>query len=324
MTKRLLKIILALFLLLLAATVPFFIYVTTPVTPREFLLSIEKGMTLKQITAKLETQGILQHPWLFLTYAHLLRKEGKLKAGEYFFDKPVSPHEVLDILVEGKVYALKVQLIEGWTLDQIADYLESIPFKEPNFKEEFLRLARDKTLEGYLFPNTYYLSPNIKILDMLGTLVKEFEKKYQEAMTDLKGITPLFSKHQIITLASLIEKETGLESERPLISSVFYNRLAKKMPLASDPTVIYGLKNFSGDIRNVDLKNPHPYNTYVHSGLPPGPICNPGLNSIKAALYPAATDFLYFVSKKDGTHHFSKTAEEHAKAVQKFQLGKGE
>ncbi|MDZ4225007.1 MAG: endolytic transglycosylase MltG, partial [bacterium] len=155
--------------------------------------------------------------------------------------------------------------------------------------------------------------------DYLTAFVKLFDKNYQKALEGLPSL-PAYSQHQIVTLASIIEKETGIDAERPIIASVFYNRMAKGMALQSDPTIIYGLKNFTGDIKKTDIRNPHPYNTYVHAGLPPGPICNPGLASIKAALHPAKTDYFYFVSKGDGTHHFSATAKEHIEAVKFYQL----
>src|SRR3989338_1418293 len=293
------------------------VYMARPMLPKEPKVLIEKGMTLKEISTRLEQQGIVRNRWLFMMYAYGLRKQNSLKAGEYLFEKPVTPFTVLDYLSRGISQVIKVLIIEGWTLQQITDYLGDLPFKEPNFKQEFLRLSKD--LEGYLFPNTYHLISETQPSEALKIFTTEFQKNYQKALQEL-NVSPTLSQNQIITLASVIEKETGTETERPLIASVFYNRLAKKMPLQSDPTVIYGLKNFDGNIRKADLSNPHPYNTYVHAGLPPGPICNPGLNAIRAALKPEQTNFLYFVSKQDGTHYFSSTVAEHAEAVRLFQI----
>jgi UPF0755 protein len=152
---------------------------------------------------------------------------------------------------------------------------------------------------------------------MAGNFFDNYSSEFSRRASELD-----MSLHEIATLASIIEKETGNEKERTIISSVFHNRLKRKMRLETDPSVIYGIKNFDGNITRADLKNKTPYNTYIIKGLPPGPIANPGLKSIKAALYPADTDFLFFVSKKDGSHYFSKTYKEHKKAVQKFQLGR--
>lgn len=308
-----------------------FMYVYTPVTPRDPRVSIEKGMSLKQVVGLLSGQGIIEYPTLFRVYAKLAGKGGRIQAGEYLFEKAHSPKDVLERLVSGKVIPLRVSIIEGWNLKQIAGSLDALEFlKDPRgFRQEWLRLAEDpvfagslgipaQSLEGYLFPETYHFPLNASPADFLKAFVKEFEKNYERALRDAPN--PPLPKQQIVTLASIIEKESGVDAERPQVASVFYNRLGKKMPLQSDPTIIYGLQNFDGNIRKEDITNPHPYNTYVHAGLPPGPICNPGLASLKAAMSPAHTDYLYFVSKKDGTHYFSKSLEEHSEAVRKYQL----
>ena len=322
MTTRFLKTLLAASVPVVIVAALFAIYIFSPVQPLDPRISIEKGTPLRIISNRLGEKGIVKFPLLFLAYAELSRKGKDLKAGEYLFEQTVSPRQVLDRLAKGLVEADKIRIIEGWTLNQIADTLKN--------GGEIVRLAKDPafiaslnlktpTLEGYLFPETYYLETNAAPADYLKAFVKEFEKNYSAEIKELKTL-PAYSKHQIMTLASIIEKETGSEAERNIIASVFYNRLAKGMPLQSDPTIIYGLKHFDGDIRKADITSRHPYNTYVHAGLPPGPICNPGLPSIKAALQPAQTDYLYFVSKGDGTHYFSRTSTEHAEAVRKYQL----
>lgn len=301
--------------LVMAALVGFYIFV--PIQPKTTEITITPGMTLKQIGGHLEKGGFVRNAWAFMTYTTLTGSAQKLQAGDYRFKKPVTVPQVLRKLVKGLVILNKIQIIEGWTVEQIADYLAQQTFiKDPSFVETFLLLAKDQ--EGYLFPETYNFSSSAAPQDYLKTFVTHFEKFYLTTVAHLTSL-PTFSMHEIVTLASMIEKETGVGTERPWIASVFYNRLKKKMPLSSDPTVIYGLKNFDGNLRKEDLANPHPYNTYVHPGLPPGPICNPGRASILAALQPAQTDYLYFVSKNDGTHHFSKTAAEHANAVRTYQ-----
>lgn len=325
------KILLALCGAPLLFLVAFLVYIHAPTTPKVPEITLEKGLSLREISEKLGEQEIVCFPFLFTLYAQITGSGGHLKAGVYLFDKPVTPREVLNKLIKGLVEAIKVKITEGWTTKEIAQYLQSLPSnKDPQFQQVFLEKIKEpllietvglnvETLEGYLFPNTYFLEGNATPTDAISAFVIQFWKNYEKALEGL-GTLPTYSQHQIVTLASLIEKEAGNDSERPIIASVFYNRLAKGMALQSDPTIIYGLKNFTGDIKKADIMNPHRYNTYVHKGLPPGPICNPGLASIKAALNPAKTDYLYFVSKGDGTHYFSATAEEHAEAVRKFQL----
>ena len=182
-----------------------------------------------------------------------------------------------------------------------------------------MALAKSQGLEGSLFPDTYAVTRATTPQDLVIHMTGNFRKVVAAMITPLAVRIP-WNERQILTVASMVEKETGVDAERPIIAGIFYRRLSKGMPLQSDPTVIYGLKNFDGNIRKTDLQNPHPYNTYAHAGLPPGPICNPGLPSLRAAVQPAVTDYLYFVSKGDGTHHFSSTAQQHLEAVRQYQL----
>jgi len=214
----------------------------------------------------------------------------------------------------------------------MAFYLSTVDFlNTPDFSETFLQLCEDEnfiaglgidaeTLEGYLFPETYRVSSNTTPEELIRMMVKTFWILYRQRVEPVRNVDWPLSK--ILTLASIIEKETGAPEERPLIASVFHRRLEKGIRLQSDPTVIYGLENFDGNLRKVDLLNPHLYNTYFHAGLPPGPIANPGLESLVAAVRPADTQYLYFVSKGDGTHQFSETIGEHNEAVGKYQLRK--
>lgn len=322
MGRRFLKIFSALFFPIFVLGAVLWVYSHTPSTPQQPKIKIERGASLSRISQQLAGQKIIRFPLLFSAYARLTGKSGDLQAGTYLFENPVTPREVLENLASGKVLFVKVAVIEGKTAAEIAQILQNITGPEmPSFREEWFQLAKGR--EGYLFPNTYHLTAETSPADFLEMMLEEFQKNYQAAAAQTPhppAETAGLTQHEIVTLASIVEKETGVEAERPLIASVFFNRLAKKMPLQSDPTIIYGLKNFDGNIRKEDIANPHPYNTYVHAGLPPGPIGNPGLASLKAVLNPARTEYLYFVSKKDGTHHFSKTAGEHAAAVRKYQI----
>ena len=214
-------------------------------------------------------------------------------------------------------------------IKEISAFVETAEFCK---KKQFIDLCHDKsfilslgikatTLEGYLFPDTYFFPKHTPCETVITTMVAHFNKIFTEEWQALAK-TMGFSVHDIVTLASIIEKETGDAQERPLISSVFHNRLKKNMRLESDPTVIYGIKNFDGNIKKKHLKMVTQYNTYQIKGLPMGPIANPGAKSLQAALYPAQTEYLFFVSKKDTTHKFSKTIQEHNKAVRKYQLRK--
>ena len=330
--KRFFKAILILILPVVAVSLFFWTQLNIPTTPQKTELSIEKGMSLRQVSRRLEEQGIVKNHLIFLVYARLLGESKNIKAGEYLFAVPRTSREVLTSLVNGDVLAYKIQIIEGWNLRQIAAYLETLPFLNDahHFAERFLSLAQDqnfiaglglqtRSLEGYLFPNTYFFTKKTPAEEYLTAFVNEFKKRYAVILQKYRPTVSL-SEHELLTMASIIEKETGQRGERDVVASVFYNRLKKGMLLQSDPTTIYGIKNFDGNIRKSDLKNQHPYNTYIHNGLPPGPICNPGEQSLKAAMQPAHTDYLFFVSQNNGTHFFSRTMAEHAEAVRVFQL----
>lgn len=209
---------------------------------------------------------------------------------------------------------------------QIADLLAQQQITD---RVEFLRLTKDAafikglgiaadTLEGYLYPDTYKFPRPSAAKDVVRAMVDQLGQVFNEELRSRAKDLHL-TQHEVLTLASVIEKETGAGDERPQISSVFHNRLKKRIPLQSDPTVIYGLTNFDGNLHKKDLSHPSPYNTYRWTGLPPGPIANPGAHSIRAALYPVPSAYLYFVSKNDGTHQFSATLMEHNKAVEKYQ-----
>jgi UPF0755 protein len=239
---------------------------------------------------------------------------------------------VVKMIKDGRVREFDFTVIEGWTVDEIAAALRGKEFlADAGVPDEFTRLARDQefieelglkgvpSLEGYLFPDTYRMAFPVNARDFVKRLVAHFGDVWGSLIAARGGDADI-DRAKVVTLASIVEKETGSAAERPLVAGVMQERLKRGIALASDPTIIYGLKNFDGNIRKEDIRNPHPYNTYVHRGLPPGPICNPGRASLMAALSPEKTDYLYFVSKNDGTHYFSTNLAEHMKAVRRYQL----
>jgi UPF0755 protein len=222
-----------------------------------------------------------------------------------------------------------VTIPEGFTLSQIAQLLENLNLVEkkgflqktssPAFIDALdLSQTAGATLEGYLFPDTYHVLREMDPEDVIRMMVHRFRKVFGPDFS--QGASELgIPERDVVILASIIEKETSLPEEKPLISAVFHNRLKKKFPLQSDPTVIYGIRNFNGNLTKEDLLRPTPYNTYLQAGLPPTPICNPGRDSLRAAVRPAPVPYLYFVSKNDGSHYFSSDIEEHNRAVWKYQ-----
>ena len=278
----------------------------------------------------LEQEGIIKNRQFFVLLATLLGKKKKVKAGEYEFHTQMLPLEVLDTLVKGQVKRHLVTIPEGYTLSQIAQLLGELNLLE---KRGFLEKASSptlinalglshlagSTLEGYLFPDTYHLIREMDPEEVIQMMVHQFKKVSRPDLPNRASELGI-SEREAVILASIIEKETPLSEEKPLISAVFHNRLKKKIPLQSDPTVIYGIKNFNGNLTREDLLRPTPYNTYLVVGLPPTPICNPGKESLLAAVHPAPVPYLYFVSRNDGSHYFSSDIEEHNRAVWKYQI----
>ncbi|MGH7931473.1 MAG: endolytic transglycosylase MltG [Candidatus Binatia bacterium] len=294
--------------------------------PAAVEIRVEQGDSLAAVVRKLRAQKLISNERLFLLWARLRRVETKIHLGLYRFEAPVPAREILERLTTGKGMFYKVTIPEGLTVKEIAALLAKMQIADG---EKFLTVASAPELlatlgapkegiEGYLFPSTYYFMPSTPEKNIILAMAEQFRKTSWPVLERSKGAQEL-TPHQLITLASIIEKETGIEAERPLISAVFHNRLKLGMPLQSDPTVIYGLKDFQGNLTRKHLQDPNPYNTYRIPGLPPGPICNPGLSSIKAALEPADVPYLYFVSKNDGSHQFSANLEAHNHAVKTFQ-----
>jgi UPF0755 protein len=294
------------------------------------LVKIMPGHNFSDVFKELRNSEIVTYSYKFKLLAVIKGYDKRIKFGEYLLSTSMTPSEILTIITKGKVHLNKLTIPEGYNIEQIAVAAFQAGIVEE--KKSFLKAAKNsslaaqmkitaKTFEGYLFPDTYYFPKNTPSETIISTMVNRFHAIFTddfEKQAERLG----FSIHQIVTLASIIEKETGVPEERPIISSVFHNRLKKKMRLESDPTVIYGINGFNGNLTRKDLKQPSPYNTYLIKGLPPGPISNPGLKALEAALYPAETDFLYFVSKKDKTHKFSTNIREHNKAVYRYQIKK--
>ncbi|MEK7783418.1 MAG: endolytic transglycosylase MltG [Candidatus Binatota bacterium] len=302
----------------------------SPLRERETVeVKVERGEPLSAIVHRLKAHGVISNEKLFSFWARLWGLDKRIHWGLYRFEMPLPPRQVLNQMLLGKGVFHRITVPEGLTVKEIADLLakEAIADKDRFLAEavstELLSLVglEGKGVEGYLFPNTYYFTPFVSERDILIAMMEQFRETIKlrlEEQTKEIGL----SLHEVVTLASLIEKETGIEAERPLVSAVFHNRLKGKIPLQSDPTVIYGLKRFSGSLTRKDLQSRSPYNTYRILGLPPGPICNPGLSALKAALYPAPVPYLYFVSKNDGSHLFSVSLSEHNRAVKIYQGSK--
>ena len=292
------------------------------------VFEVKSGMTLKQVSQELLGQNLIRSANAFQAIALIQDKEKLIKVGEYYISPSMPAAEILQRITSGKTVLHSVTIPEGYRITEIANLLEEKDLADKNIflqeakNVELLEGIPTSSLEGYLFPDTYHFGKRTTEAAIINKMVETFKERAlkQEFLKRAEDLG--FSYHEIITLASLIEKETGKDSERKQISSVFHNRLKKNMLLQTDPTVIYVIDMFDGNIRKRDLKIDSPYNTYLYKGLPPGPIANPGLKSIIAALYPANTSNLYFVSKQDGSHKFSATLNEHNRAVQKYQLRK--
>jgi UPF0755 protein len=299
-------------------------------TEDEVFFTVERGATGARVGEALEERGIVRDRRLFLLALRFRAGGRTVQAGEYRFAEPLSTFEVLEKLVSGDTFTFAVTIPEGLTLVETADLLAARGLAEKSaiqraFEERETVADLDPeapSLEGYLYPTTYRFPRSVAPEELARALVGQFKRVFADdrrAAAATLGLTP----RQVVTLASVIEKETGLPQERPLIASVFWNRLRIGMPLQSDPTIIYALElagRFDGNLRRADLEIDSPYNTYRFPGLPPGPIASPGEGSIRAVLEPADTTYLYFVSRNDGSHHFSSSYSEHVSAVRKYQV----
>lgn len=288
---------------------------------KETFVEILPGSSMVHIARQLQGAGVVRSQYAFDAMRWV--EHGSLKAGTYRFDHPAPVSEVYDRIRRGDVFTIAVTVPEGANIFDIAVRLEQAGFGPA---AQFINVARQentlvadldpqaKSLEGYLFPDTYKIGPKTEMPEIAAMMVKRFRQAAMQL-----GLTQDF--HTVVTMASLVERETAVDDERPLVASVFENRMAKSMPLMTDPSVIYGLEmdgTWRGTIYESDLKRDTPYNTYLHAGLPPGPIANPGIKSLKAAMNPAETDYFYFVAAGDnpqGKSLFAATIEEHNKNV---------
>jgi len=313
-----------------------------PVTPpgQKFVM-LRPGYSTRRIAAELKSAGVIRNTLAFVLWHRLHRKQS-LKAGEYLFDKPAKALEIHERLVRGDIYVHTVVIPEGYTMFDIAQAVQDAGLGST---QEFLQAAQSevglisdlspqaRTLEGYLFPNTYEFTRTQSMKDIVSAMVKQFRQVAQQIglagptpaaaapVADAPGATVMSDIQKTVTMASIIEKETAVPEERPVVASVYYNRLDRKMALQADPSVIYAELldgTYAGALHHSDMSFRSTYNTYTHAGLPPGPIGNPGRSSLEAALHPAKTDYLYFVSDGNGHHRFSRSLEEHNQNVAKL------
>ena len=295
------------------------------------VVEIPPDASFKTVASLLAQKGLIVSPFWFRLLGKVQDAERKIKPGEYDLHTKMRPPEILDALVKGKVIQYSVVIPEGFTAYQVGKVLNEANladdavithlFRTPEFVKSLGIQAA--TLEGYLFPDTYYFPRRTKPEEILKTMVSRFRQVYTPDL-QARATALNMTEREVITLASIIEKETGQDDERALISAVFHNRLRKRYPLQSDPTVVYEMPEFDGKWTHALLARATPYNTYVHPGLPPGPIANPGLKSLVAALNPAPVSYLYFVSKNDGSHQFSASLDEHNRAVGRYQKKKSQ
>ncbi len=307
-----------------------FLNILVPLNPKKPVeVYVKKGMTFSETLQKLQEGGLLRDKNIVLLVGKITRIDRKIKTGLYEFSGPVSPLQIINALISGRVVEFKVTIPEGYNIWQIARTLDASGIIT---EEDFFRLAYNRefldsmnidapSIEGYIFPDTYNFPKGMPPKDVLKRLVSAMRRHFTPDMKERAEELGL-SEREVLTLASIIEKEARVDDERPLISAVFHNRLKRGMPLQADPTSIYGFKDPSGVITTKDLKREAPYNTYVIPGLPPGPIASPGLKSIMAALYPADVPYLFFVSDNNGGHRFSATEAEHRKAVKLYRAVK--
>jgi UPF0755 protein len=296
----------------------------------ERFVEIPPGAGATEIRRRLVDAGIVSDEWAFRAALQWTGQSRALKAGEYRFDRPMSVVDVIDKIARGEVHGHPITFPEGLTIQEMAAIYQSSGF---GTAADFVSAARNaslvndldpvaKDLEGYLFPETYTLPRGTPVSKLVSLMVTRFRDTYADLPKQAGGESDL-SLRDVVTLASLVEKETGKADERPMVAAVYRNRLERKMPMQADPTVVYALVKagqYDGNIRKTDLAIDSPYNTYKYSGLPPGPIASPGRAALQAALAPADVPYLYFVSRNDGSHVFAETLAAHNANVQEHQI----
>ena len=319
--------------MLAAATVFWRNFLNTPASDsnENVVYEVIPGKSFSTVAKELENRDVITNAAIFSLFARLRGESSKMKVGEYMLHPNMRPSEILEVLLSGKSIGYNFTVTEGLNIYEIADLIGQTKIAT---REQFLKAVQNPavvktligeehpSLEGYLFPDTYQYTKYTDLKTLLHSMVQKFLVAYAKVEPQAKTLG--WSRHQVVTLASIVEKETGAPEERPLIASIFHNRLGKEMMLQTDPTVLYakmlGTNAVELSITKNDLMMEHPYNTYRIKGLPPGPISNPGAEALKAAVNPANSEYLYFVSQNNGTSIFSKTYAEHQKAVLKYQV----
>jgi UPF0755 protein len=306
----------------------FYAFLHRPVAPASpVVFTVGAGESFRRVAHDLQDSGVVASAFELRLLARLKGTARRVQAGTYEFREPAVPGTVLARLVSGDVMKVRITIPEGFTLQEIAARVAAAGF---GTADGFLALARDRdflrglaidapSLEGYLYPETYMFAPGVSQRQVAAAMVRELDLHLTPDLLNAAAAVGL-DKAELITLASIIQKETGSVAEMGLVSAVFHNRLKRHMPLQSDPTVIYGIPDFDGNLTRKDLETPTAYNTYRIKGLPPGPIASPGEAALRAAAHPAAVDYLYFVARGDGTHVFSSTLRQHDNAVRRYQL----
>jgi UPF0755 protein len=332
MSSRTRNLTLSIFILiglpLLCAGVWLQSFISTPVLPSQpQTIEVKQGSSFARIARQLQTAGVVSDVRRFTLLARWRKATAQIHAGEYLFETSATPDQVLARLVAGDIRKFQVTIPEGFNLSEIADRLKDT---EVGSTEEFLKLCNNESfikelgieatsLEGYLFPETYTYTSSTTPRQLLSAMVEQLNSQITEELLENAAALNL-NRHQLITLASIVQKEAGNLMEMPLISSVFHNRLKRGIPLQADPTVIYGVVDFDGNLTRKHLKTPTPYNTYRMRGLPPGPIASPGGFALHATANPAESKNLYFVARGDGTHEFNTNLKDHNRAVRRYQL----
>lgn len=317
----------ALLVLFMISALGYYAYSPLPLQDPPLEFSLKQGANLKGVAHQLQQAHLLEHESLFVWLGRLLGKAGQLKSGEYVIAKPMSPMELLNMLVTGQVAQSQLSVIEGWTFRQFREALNQNPHiahrTAAMSDAQILQLigATEKHPEGLFFPDTYYFASGSSDVLIFKRAYQTMQKRLQQAWDARAPGLPLQTPYQALILASIVEKETGAPSDRDMIAAVFVNRLRKQMLLQTDPTVIYGIgPKFDGNLRKRDLLRDTPYNTYTRAGLTPTPISLPGAAALHSALHPAQDGALYFVSRGDGSSYFSKSLIEHNRAVNRYQI----
>ncbi|MCB1197986.1 MAG: endolytic transglycosylase MltG [Deltaproteobacteria bacterium] len=314
---------------LLAGFAIYILFYHHPINRKSVLLTVDKNQSIGQVTKRLQQEGVLKHPLLLKVALKVTGKDKKFRSGTFELQQPSSIQEIIHAFTKGKMVLQEISIPEGFTMQMIADLLAQ---KGITSQEAFLKACQNKAIltefdiaaenaEGYLFPETYQFAKDMDaelvVQTMLDHLLRKITPEHLARAFELN-----LNLHQWVTLASIIEKEAANASEYRTIASVFHNRLARGMRLESDPTIIYGIPDYDGNIRKKHIRMPHPYNTYVIKGLPPGPIASPGWGALEATINPEKTDYLFFVADRNHKHVFSKTYKEHQKNVYEYQIKK--